>query len=71
MPAYAVHLNRPLEQVGHLAIEDDRSLVELASVLHGSGFIETTDVTALAGRPQRSKRMVLFLGDVSRIYSSE
>jgi hypothetical protein len=71
MPVYAVHLNRSLEQTGHLAIEDDRSLVDLASILHGAGFIETKDVTTLAGRPQRAKRMVLFLGDVSRIYSND
>lgn len=71
MPIYAVELKRPIEQAGHLAIADDRSLTDLADSLHGAGFIETTDVTAFPGRAKRERRMVLFLGDVSRIYADD
>ncbi|MBB4215571.1 uncharacterized protein with von Willebrand factor type A (vWA) domain [Rhizobium sp. BK212] len=71
MPVYAVELKRPIEQAGHLAIADERSLIDLAATLHGAGFIETTDVTAYSGRAKRERRMVLFLCDVSRIYADD
>ncbi|MBB4214628.1 hypothetical protein FHT79_001783 [Rhizobium sp. BK212] len=51
MPIYAVELKRPIEQAGHLAIADDRSLIDLAATLQGAGFIETTDVTTFLPAP--------------------
>ncbi|MHC2297893.1 hypothetical protein ACVJBD_002099 [Rhizobium mongolense] len=67
MARYAVYLRRPVEQVGHLTIEDNRSMADLANTLQSVGYILTEEVTTLGGRPARAKQSTIFLRDVSRI----
>jgi hypothetical protein len=67
MARYAVYLRQPVEQAGHLTIEDSRSMADLANTLQSVGYILTEEVTALGGRPLRGKQSTIFLGDVSRI----
>jgi len=68
MASYAVHFTRPLEHVGFLTIEDERSLNDLANTLQSVGYLVTADHTTYPGRVARPKESIIFLGDVSRIH---